>query len=97
MRDRRMQRCKTAVHMLYMYSKRTSAMLALRLPPDLEKRLDTLAKRTGRSKSFYAREAILTHIEDIEDAYLAKRRFDKGAEPIRLDELERETAANAKT
>ena len=72
-------------------------MLALRLPADLEKRLDTLSKRTGRSKSFYAREAILTHIEDIEDAYLAKRRFDKGAEPIRLDELERETAANAKT
>ena len=34
-------------------------MLALRLPPDLERRLDALAKRTGRSKSFYAREAII--------------------------------------
>ncbi|MFZ1774423.1 MAG: TraY domain-containing protein, partial [Rhizobiaceae bacterium] len=36
-------------------------MLALRLPPDLEKRLDDLAKRTGRTKSFYARQAIIEH------------------------------------
>ena len=67
-------------------------MLALRLPPALEKRLDALAKRTGRTKSFYAREAIITHIEDIEDAYLAKRRYEKGAVPVPLEQLERETA-----
>ena len=30
-------------------------MLALRLPEDIERRLEALAKRTGRSKSFYAR------------------------------------------
>ena len=71
-------------------------MLALRLPPALEKRLDALAKRTGRTKSFYAREAIITHIEDIEDAYLAKRRYEKGAVPVPLEELERETANGAK-
>lgn len=46
-------------------------MLALRLPPEIEKRLDALAKKTGRSKSFYAREAILRHLEDIEDQLLA--------------------------
>ena len=44
-------------------------MLALRLPPEIEARLDALAKKTGRSKSFYAREAILRQIEDIEDYY----------------------------
>ncbi len=49
-------------------------MLALRLPPDLERRLDALAKRTGRSKSFYAREAIVEHIDDLEDAFLAEER-----------------------
>jgi predicted DNA-binding protein len=32
----------------------------------------------GRSKSFYAREAILTHLEDIEDAYLGKKALDEG-------------------
>ena len=48
-------------------------MLALRLPPEIEKRLASLAKKTGRSKSFYAREAILAHIEDLEDVYLARK------------------------
>jgi RHH-type transcriptional regulator, rel operon repressor / antitoxin RelB len=47
-------------------------MLAIRLPETIEKRLDRLAKRTGRTKTFYAREAILAHIEDLEDAYLAE-------------------------
>ena len=50
-------------------------MLALRLPPDLEARLDALAKKTGRTKSFYAREAIIEHIEDLEDLYLADERL----------------------
>ena len=63
-------------------------MLALRLPPDLERRLDALAKKTGRSKSFYAREAILEHIEDLEDAYLAEERHraDSG-ERISLEQM----------
>lgn len=49
-------------------------MLALRLPDELERRLEALAQRTGRSKSFYAREAIIEHIDDLEDAYLAEER-----------------------
>lgn len=51
------------------------SMLALRLPPELEARLDALAKKTGRTKSFYAREAIAEHIEDLEDLYLAEERL----------------------
>lgn len=53
-------------------------MLALRLPPEIEKRLDALAKKTGRTKSFYAREAILRHIEDIEDENVARSRLARG-------------------
>lgn len=49
-------------------------MLALRLPPDIEARLEDLARLTGRSKSFYAREAILAHLDDLEDYYLAEQR-----------------------
>ena len=52
-------------------------MLALRLPEDIESRLDKLAKATGRTKSFYAREAILEHLADLEDLYLAEKRLDK--------------------
>jgi RHH-type transcriptional regulator, rel operon repressor / antitoxin RelB len=46
-------------------------MLAIRLPIDVEDRLDAIVKATGRSKTFYAREAILDHLENLEDLYLA--------------------------
>lgn len=50
-------------------------MLAIRLPEDIENRLDALAKATGRSKTFYAREAILEYLDDLEDVYLAEQRL----------------------
>jgi len=50
-------------------------MLAIRLPEDIERRLDKLAKRTGRTKTFYARQAILEHLDDLEDLYLAEKRL----------------------
>jgi len=50
-------------------------MLAIRLPDNIEKRLDRLAKRTGRTKTYYAREAILQHLEELEDIYLAEKRL----------------------
>jgi RHH-type transcriptional regulator, rel operon repressor / antitoxin RelB len=50
-------------------------MLAVRLDEELEKRLETLAKRTGRTKTFYAREAIEAHLDDLEDFYLAEERL----------------------
>lgn len=48
-------------------------MLAIRLPRPIEKRLEKLARRTGRTKTYYVREAILEHIEDLEDIYLAEQ------------------------
>jgi RHH-type rel operon transcriptional repressor/antitoxin RelB len=71
-------------------------MLALRLPPDIEQRLDALAKKTGRSKSYYAREAILRQIEDIEDYYLARRRTQRGGPRVALESLERDLAKRTK-
>ena len=50
-------------------------MLAIRLPEGIEERLDILAKATGRTKTFYAREAILEHLDDLEDIYLAEKRY----------------------
>src|ERR1039458_9502724 len=50
-------------------------MLAIRLPATIEKRLDPLAKRTGRTKTYYAREAIVQHLDDLEDIYLAEKRL----------------------
>lgn len=45
-------------------------MLALRLPENIIKRLTDLSKKTGRTKTFYAIEAILMHINEIEKDYL---------------------------
>jgi len=49
----------------------TILMIAIRLSSELEDRLTRLAKKTGRTKTFYAREAIEQHLEDLEDYYLA--------------------------
>jgi RHH-type rel operon transcriptional repressor/antitoxin RelB len=72
-------------------------MLALRLPPELEARLEALAQKTGRTKSFYAREAIVEHIEDLEDAYLAEERHrtDSGKR-ISLEEMMEKYAGDLK-
>ena len=48
-------------------------MIALNLPPELEKRLDALEKATGRSKNVVAEEAIAEYIGDLEDLYLAEK------------------------
>jgi RHH-type transcriptional regulator, rel operon repressor / antitoxin RelB len=48
-------------------------MIAVRLPPDLEERLDRLAKQTGRTKTYYVREAIIEHLDEMEEVYLAEQ------------------------
>ena len=63
-------------------------MLAIRLDPEVEARLDHLAKSTGRTKSFYAREAIMEHLEDLEDYYLAAERIKSDTQNIPLSEVE---------
>lgn len=52
-------------------------MLAIRLPKELEDRLAAMAKKTGRTKTFYAREAILNYLEDLEDTYIAEKALDE--------------------
>ena len=69
-------------------------MLSLRLPADIENRLDRLAKATGKTKAFFARQAIVEHLEDLEDIHLADQRsLDNRAGKSRtytLEEVERE-------
>ncbi|HEX3661092.1 MAG TPA: DUF6290 family protein [Acidobacteriaceae bacterium] len=69
-------------------------MLAIRLPEDIEKRLDRLAKRSGRTKTWYAREAILRHIEELEDLQIAEERLralkEGRSRTYTLEEIERE-------
>ena len=65
-------------------------MLAIRLPEDIENRLKALAEKTGRTKTFYAKEAIMEHLADIEDKYLALNRLENPGKRWSLDELEQE-------
>jgi RHH-type rel operon transcriptional repressor/antitoxin RelB len=65
-------------------------MLAIRLSSEIEKRLELLAKRTGRTKTFYAREAILEHLDDLEDTYLAEKRLAKPARTYSAEEVKRD-------
>ena len=64
-------------------------MLAIRLPRDIEDRLDKLAKKTGRTKTYYAREAILEYLADLEDYHLAASRLARNLKGIPLQEVER--------
>lgn len=52
-------------------------MIAVRMPAELEERLDRLAKLTGRTKTFYVREALEEHLDDIEAVYLAERTLEE--------------------
>lgn len=74
--------------LLYLHSKE-ARMLVLRLPKKIETRLESLAQKTGRTKTFYAREAILEHLDDLEDYYLAVRRLEERLPTLSLEEMER--------
>ena len=50
-------------------------MATVRLTKKIEKRLASLAKKTGRTKSFHIRQALDEHLEEMEDAYLAEERY----------------------
>jgi RHH-type transcriptional regulator, rel operon repressor / antitoxin RelB len=65
-------------------------MLAIRLDPEIERRLELLAKKTGRTKTFYARESILEHLEDLEDIYLATHRLERPARTYSAEDVKHE-------
>ena len=76
---------KLRIQSVCRHDHKEAAILSIELPEEIEARLERLAERTGRSKSFYVREAILEKIEDMEDVYLAEEALDrirKGDEKI---------------
>jgi RHH-type transcriptional regulator, rel operon repressor / antitoxin RelB len=67
---------------------------SIRLDKELAARLERLVRLTGRSKSFYIKQAIEEQITDLEDLFLARRvaaRVAAGRERLTpLETLERE-------
>ena len=64
-------------------------MLAVRIPAYIENRLEELARKTGRTKTYYVREALTEYLADLEDHYLAEERLRENRPAIPLDEVER--------
>ena len=68
-------------------------IIGVRVPDEVGKRLNQLAQLTGRSKSYYIREALTKHLAELEDIYLADHATEcirKGQErTFSLDEAER--------
>jgi RHH-type rel operon transcriptional repressor/antitoxin RelB len=65
-------------------------MLAIRLPVEIEERLSALAAKTGRTKTFYAKEAILEHLDEMEDRYLAINRLESPGKRWSLSDMEQD-------
>lgn len=67
-------------------------MLAIKLDNDTDTRLQNLADLTNRTKTFYAREAIIAYLDDLEDIYLSEKALNNLAsgksKTISLDEME---------
>ena len=65
--------------------------LSIRLPAEIEARLQALATATGRTKSYYITEAICKHLEDLEEYHLAEQRGGERragrSEPHSLEEV----------
>ncbi|MCA0437236.1 MAG: TraY domain-containing protein [Actinobacteria bacterium] len=60
--------------------------LSVRLTADEEARLTALAARTGRSKTFYVRQAIALHLSELEERYWADeavREWEASGKPSR--------------
>ena len=64
--------------------------ITVRLDDVVEKRLQRLAKLTGRSKSYYIRRALEEKLDDLEDLYVAELRLEQPeGENWSLEQLER--------
>jgi RHH-type transcriptional regulator, rel operon repressor / antitoxin RelB len=67
---------------------------SIRLEPELERCLNELVRKTGRSKSFYLHEMIRRSFEDVHDYYIAEaalERYRRGEErAYTLDEVSAE-------
>jgi RHH-type transcriptional regulator, rel operon repressor / antitoxin RelB len=65
-------------------------VLTVRISDEMEKRLDALAGKTKRPKSFYVKDMLEKYLDEYEDAYLALERLsEKKAKYYSTKEVEK--------
>lgn len=64
--------------------------ISVRLDEQIETRLSQLAKLTGRSMSYYIREAVLEKLAEMEDIYIAEKRIENAGSTVTMEALEQE-------
>lgn len=73
---------------------KSDQLIGIRIPKSVKDRLDVLARKTGRTRTFYIRQALFEHLDDLEDRYMAQEvlsRVKKGEEELySLDDVERD-------
>lgn len=74
-------------------------MLSVRLPVEIEHKLEVLAEKTGRTKSYYAKKAIMQYLEDMEDLHLAVQAYEEhletGGKTYSSDDVRKELALDS--
>lgn len=78
-------RIATGESVIYRYS-----MLAIQLDPETEKRLERMAKLTGRTQTSYAQQAITELLDDLEDIQIATERLQSLGKTYSAEEVKRE-------
>lgn len=67
--------CRHFDILIYQFEEEPKHACRATTPPEIEERLEKLAKTTGRTKTYYVRQAILEYLDDLEDLYLAEQRL----------------------
>lgn len=52
-----------------------NTMLSVRLPENIERKLDTLKQETSKTKAYHVREALQVYFEELEDKHVALERL----------------------
>ncbi len=77
---------------------KSDQLIGIRIPKSVKDRLDVLAQKTGRTRTFYIRQALFEYLDDLEDKYMAQQvlgRVKEGAEELySLDDVERDLGLN---
>jgi RHH-type transcriptional regulator, rel operon repressor / antitoxin RelB len=61
--------------------------ISVRFEEEIEQRLARLAKLTGRTKTYYIRQAVQEKLDELEDRYIAEHRLEHPIDRVSLADV----------